>query len=119
MGHHFMELTTSVLANPEEVVGRLNLLIERERGQLLNDFNQTSSPYPRDRTVVELFDAAVARTPDAIAVVCGGDTLTFRELQVRSNQLAHFLVRRGVQPMTVVGLCVERSLQMLIGLLGT
>jgi amino acid adenylation domain-containing protein len=118
MGRHFMGLAASVLANPRETVGRLNLLTAAERRQLLDHFNRTASPYPRDRTVVELFDAAVARTPEAVAAVCGGDCLTFGELQARADRLARFLLARGVQPMGAVGLCVGRSLEMLVGLLG-
>src|SRR5437016_1803543 len=74
--------------------------------------------YPRHPCVHDLFEAQVERTPEAVAVESAGQTLTYRELNTRANQLAHYLRERGAGPDAPVGLCVERSLEMVIGLLG-
>jgi amino acid adenylation domain-containing protein len=118
MGGHFLELIDSILVNPSEPVGRLNVLPKRERGQLLDAFNRTTSSYPRDRTVLDLLEAAATETPDAVALVCGRRHLTYRELHARSNQLAWHLQGLGIGPETTVGICVERSPELVIGLLG-
>jgi amino acid adenylation domain-containing protein len=85
---------------------------------LLVEWNQTEADYPRDKCVHQLFEAQAERTPDAIAVVFEDQQLTYRELNERSNQLAHHLRKLGIGPDVLVGLCVERSLEMLVGLLG-
>ncbi|WP_281925297.1 non-ribosomal peptide synthetase, partial [Flavobacterium collinsii] len=91
--------------------------IEEEK-QLLHLFNDTAVAYPKDKTVVDLFEEQVKKTPDAIAVVYEGETLSYRELNEKSNQLGHYLIEQGVEPDTLVGICLERSLEMLIGILG-
>jgi amino acid adenylation domain-containing protein len=87
------------------------------RKQFLNTFNNTARAYP-DKCVHELFERQVERSPEAIAVVAGATQLTYRELNVRANQLARFLKRFGVSPDSLVGLCVDRSPEMVIGILG-
>jgi len=118
MGGHFLEVIRSILANPGANVGRLNVLPEHERRHLLYEFNQTAAPCPRDQTVVDLLESAEAKTPDAVAMAFGLDRLTYRQLHARANQLAHYLRARGVRPETPVGICVGRSLETVIGLLG-
>ncbi len=93
-------------------------LSESERHQVLYEWNQTSRDYPRDKCVHQLFEDQVARTPDAVAVVFEDQSLTYAELNARANQLAHHLQSLGVGPEVLVGLCVERSLDMIVGLLG-
>ncbi len=95
----------------------LPLLAEADRHRVLVEWNDTVAPYPRE-CVQQLFEAQVKRTPDAVAVVFGDARLTYRELNRRANQLAHFLRARGVGPDVLVGLCLGRSLEMLVGLLG-
>ena len=87
------------------------------RKQFLNSFNNTARAYP-DKCVHELFERQVERSPEAIAVVAGAEQLTYRELNARANQLARFLKRFGVSPDSLVGLCVDRSPEMVIGILG-
>jgi amino acid adenylation domain-containing protein len=87
------------------------------RKQFLNNFNNTARAYP-DKCVHELFERQVERSPEAIAVVAGAEQLTYRELNARANQLARFLKRFGVSPDSLVGLCVDRSPEMVIGILG-
>ena len=84
MGGHFLELVRSILADPSAPVGRLNLLPEHEKDQLIRDFNRTTAVYPGDQTVAELLESAAAKTPDAVAVVCGEECLTYRQLHARA-----------------------------------
>ena len=96
----------------------LSRLTERERRQLLVEWNDTAADYPRDQCIHQLFEEQVERTPDAVAVVFEDRQLTYAQLNARANQLARHLRRLGVGPEVLVGLCVERSLEMVVGLLG-
>src|SRR5919106_4659341 len=89
-----------------------------ERHQLLVEWNDTQTDYPSDKCIHHLFEEQVERFPDNIAAVFGDEQLTYRELNQRANQLAHHLQTLGVGPEVLVGLCVERSLEMVVGLLG-
>ncbi|WNG58277.1 amino acid adenylation domain-containing protein [Archangium gephyra] len=111
-------LLESMATWPERPLAGLPLLSERERHQLLVEWNDTRAEYPRELCIHQLVEAQVERTPDAVAVEFEGQRLTYRELDRRANQLAHALRERGVGPETRVGLCVERSLEMAVGLLG-
>jgi amino acid adenylation domain-containing protein len=114
----FQTLLESVIANPEAVISELEILKPSDRQQLLVEFNNTQVDYPKDKCIHHLFEEQAARTPDRIAVVCEGQQLTYAQLNTRANQLAHHLQSLGVKPETVVALCLERSLEMLVGLLG-
>ncbi|MGZ8452630.1 MAG: non-ribosomal peptide synthetase [Candidatus Binatia bacterium] len=114
---HFQTLLAGIVANPDQAISELPLLSEAEKHQLLVEWNDTKTDYPEDRCIHQLFEAQVEKTPDAIAVVFQDQQLTYRELNRRANQLAHFLRKRGVGPETLVALCVERSLEMVVGLL--
>src|SRR5712692_6319059 len=94
------------------------LVSETNLASLIKGFNQTATEYPRDKCAHELFEAQVERTPEAVAVVFHDEQLTYRQLNTRANQVAHHLRRFGVGPESLVGICVERSLEMVIGLLG-
>jgi amino acid adenylation domain-containing protein/non-ribosomal peptide synthase protein (TIGR01720 family) len=118
MMSHFQVLLEGIVADPDQVVGKLPLMSAAERQQVLLDWNRTQAPFPEDRTVHELFEEQVLKTPDAIALRFGDQSLTYRELDRRANQLAHALRRRGVQLETRVGVCLERSLELMIALLG-
>ena len=85
------------------------VLTEAERHKLLVEWNRTERDYPRDKCVHQLFEEQVERSPEAVAVVFEGQTLTYRELNKRSNRLAHHLRRMGVETGDLVGLCLERS----------
>ena len=93
-------------------------LDEAERQKLLVEWNRTELEYPREAGIQELFEAQVERTPDAVAAIFGGEEITYRELNRRANQLAHYLRSQGVGPDVFVGLCVERSFALLVGALG-
>jgi amino acid adenylation domain-containing protein len=103
---------------PYSPAWRVDVLDETERHQLLVEWNQTHRPYPDSRRVHELFEAQVARTPDAVAVVHAGQALSYAELNARSNQLARYLREKGVEPDQLVSICVERGLELIVGLFG-
>lgn len=117
MGEYFVTLLENIVANPQDQLSALTSLPEAERQQLL-EWNDTQSAYPHDRTIHELFEAQAERTPDAVAVICDGEELSYRELNSRANQLAHYLQSLGVGPETIVGLCLEQSIEMMVALLG-
>jgi amino acid adenylation domain-containing protein/natural product biosynthesis luciferase-like monooxygenase protein len=118
MAGQFEVLLEGIVANSEARLSELPLLGAAERRRLIEEWNATQAAYPSEKTVHELFAEQAARTPEAVAVVYEHDRLTYGELDRRSNQLAHHLHGFGVGPEVVVGLCVERSLDMVVGLLG-
>src|ERR1044072_5168542 len=118
MLNHLQALLESSIANPEARLDELEMLTTGERNQLLNEWSGSRSAYPRESTIQELFEAEVARRPEAVAVIFGEKQLTYRELNERANQLAHYLRGLGVGPESLVGICVERSLELNVGLLG-
>ncbi|MEG3905890.1 amino acid adenylation domain-containing protein [Microcoleus sp. B4-C5] len=118
MAEHYQTLLEAIALNPEQRISELPLLTPAERHQLLVEWNNTWAEYPQDKCIHQLFEEQVERTPDAIAVVFEEKQLTYRELNVKANQLAHYLRSLGVRPEVLVGICVERSLEMIIGLLG-
>ena len=115
---HFGTLLAGIVADPDQSISTLPILTEAERRQLLVEWNNMEIDCARDRCLHELFETQVKQTPDAVAAVFEEQQLTYRELNARANQLAHHLRRHGVGPEVLVGICVERSLEMLVGLLG-
>ena len=115
---HFQTLLEGIVENPDRRISDLPLLTEAERRQLLFEWNNTEADYPKDKCIHEMFQEQAKQTPDAIAVTFEGQRLTYRELNTKANQLAHHLQRLGVGPGRLVGICLERSLEMVIGLLG-
>ncbi len=115
---NFRTLLDAVVADPERRLSDLPLLCETERQQLLVEWNGFETDCPRDLCIHQLFEAQVERTPDAIAVVFESEQLTYGELNRRVNQLAHHLRALGVGPEVLVAICLERSLEAVIGLLG-
>lgn len=115
---HFQTLLQSIVTNPDQRFSELTFLTEEERHQLLHEWNLTTAHYPQDRCVHQLFEEQVNTTPQSTAVVYREHTITYFELNARANQLAHALRKLGIQTETLVGLCVERGLEMIIGILG-
>jgi amino acid adenylation domain-containing protein len=107
-----------IAANPIQPISELPLLTETERHQLLVEWNNTLKHYPQDKCIHQLFEEQVERSPDAIAVEFEDKRLTYIQLNQRANKIAHHLRTLGVGPEVVVGICVERSLEMVVGLLG-
>ncbi|MEG4011367.1 MULTISPECIES: non-ribosomal peptide synthetase [unclassified Microcoleus] len=115
---HFLTLLESIAANPEQPISNLQILTKPEQQQLLFEWNNTQSSFPQDKCIHELFEAQTERTPDAIAVVFENECLTYRDLNKKANNLASYLQKIGVNPEVFVGIYVERSLEMMVGLLG-
>ena len=115
---HFRNLLKGIVSNPDQRISELPLLSEAEKNRLLVEWNDTKADYPHNKCIHQLFEEQVERSPDAVAVVFEDQTLTYRELNSRANQLANYLQSLGVGPEVLVGICVERSLEMVIGLLG-
>jgi amino acid adenylation domain-containing protein len=111
-------LLESVVANPDQAISVVPLLTHAERHQLLVEWNPTPPEHSQGALWHERFEAQAVRTPDAVAIMSEGDTLTYRELNTRVNQLAHHLRSLGVGPEVVVGLCLVRSPELVVGLLG-
>ncbi|WP_243147016.1 non-ribosomal peptide synthetase [Scytonema sp. UIC 10036] len=113
---HFQTLLEAIVAFPEQVVGQLPMLTSAEH-QLLSEWNNTQVDYPQ-RCIHELFEEQVKRSPNAVAAVFENEQLTYQELNNRANQLAHYLKTLGVEPGVLVGICMERSLEVVVGQLG-
>ena len=115
---HYQRMLEGIVADPEQTVGELPLLTTAERHQLLVEWNATATDYPQDVCLHELVERQAQKTPDAIAVVCGDQQLTYSELNVRANQLAQHLIAHGVKLESFVGICLERSVEMVVALCG-
>ncbi|HEY0172167.1 MAG TPA: amino acid adenylation domain-containing protein, partial [Pyrinomonadaceae bacterium] len=117
MWGHFSNILEGVVADPEQKVSALPLLTEDER-RMLVEWNQTGRDYPKEQTVARLFEEQAGRTPEATAVRFAGDRLTYRELNGRANRLAHHLRSLGIGAESLVAVCMERSVEMVVALLG-
>jgi amino acid adenylation domain-containing protein len=115
---HFQTLVAGAVKDPLQRIADLPLLSQTEREQQLVEWNDTHADFPIDARVHRLFEAQVVKAPDAIAAEFQGEQLTYRELNRRANQLAHYLRKLGVGPEVLVGICIERRLEMLVSLLG-
>jgi len=115
---HFQILLESIIADPDQSISVLPILPKKERHQLLVGWNDTAADYPQDKCIHELFEAQVKRTPNAVALVFEDRQMTYQELNQCANQLAHYLQALGVGPEVLVGICIERSIKMIVGLMG-
>lgn len=117
MAKHLQTLLAGIVANPDQQMAQLPLLTANEQHQLLT-WNQTLAEYSLNQCIHELFEQQVEKTPDVVAVVFEDQQLTYQQLNTKANQLAHHLQKLGVAPDVLVGICIERSLEMVVGLLG-
>ena len=115
---HFRSILEGVVADPAAKIGDLPMLSPAERHRLLTELNDVNVVYPAETSIHTLFEQQVDRSPGAPALTVDGRTLTYRELDDRANQLARYLVGKGVKPGALVGLCVQRSVEMMVGILG-
>ena len=115
---HYKNIIKELLEHPEESISRIQYLSPEEINKQLFDFNAYCVDYPKDKTIADLFVKQVQKTPNAIAVVYEAETLTYKELDEKSNQLARYLQSEGVVNETLVPISVERSLEMMVGILG-
>jgi amino acid adenylation domain-containing protein len=114
---HFQTLLEEIITNPEQRLAQIPLLTPTEQ-QLFVEWNKTQENYPKNQCLHECFEKQVEKTPEAIAVIFENQQLTYSELNQKANQLAHYLQTLGVKPSVLVGICLERSLEMVIGILG-
>ena len=115
---HYTNVLRGIVEDSERPISELSLLSDREREQIVVEWNQTARPYPQDRCIHELFAEQAERTPERIALIGDGQEVSYGELNRRANQLGHYLQGLGVGPEVVVGLCLERSVEMVVALLG-
>ena len=115
MGAHFKKLIEGILVNPTQDIQTYSFLTTQEKHQLLIEWNDTKHDYPEDKTIHQLFEEQVEKTPNNIAIVYEDQELTYQQLNEKANQLAHYLRTLGVGPDTLVAIAVERSLEMIIG----
>jgi amino acid adenylation domain-containing protein/thioester reductase-like protein len=118
MAKHFENWLNEAVDFPQKATRNLRLLGTSEEKQLVRDWNNTKVAYPAKHVIHELIEQRVSNTPNAVALVYKDQQLTYRELNERANQLAHYLKKKGVGPEQLVGICVERSCEMIVGLLG-
>ncbi|MDM8560644.1 amino acid adenylation domain-containing protein [Candidatus Parabeggiatoa sp. HSG14] len=118
MGNHINVLIESILVDAHQPISQLNILTKAEKKQLFYEFNDTVVAYPHEKTLIDLFEIQVEKTPNVVAIQFENQKLTYKALNSRANQLAHYLQNLGVAANGLVGIYVERSLDMLVGLLG-
>ncbi|HZD07278.1 MAG TPA: condensation domain-containing protein, partial [Candidatus Limnocylindrales bacterium] len=118
MGGHWITLLESMVARPASPIADLPLMSAQERQEIVFDWNHTDRQYSREKTIVGIIEDQVEKAPQVIAVVFEGRCITYAELNSRSNQLAHFLRKKGLSQEHLVGVCMERSVEMVVALLG-
>jgi amino acid adenylation domain-containing protein len=118
MAGHYRTLLEAIVSDPDQPIATLPILTEAERHQMLVQWNDTAADYPKDKCIHHLFEEQAERTPEAIALEFEDQQITYRELNQRANQLAHYLTTLGIGPEKLVGICVEPSIEMVVGLLG-
>ncbi|HEU4508039.1 MAG TPA: amino acid adenylation domain-containing protein [Pyrinomonadaceae bacterium] len=116
MVSHLEILLANVVSNPDQRLSELPLLTPAEVEHVVFEWNDTAVDYPREKCIHQLFEVQVERTPEAVAVICADQQLTYRELNERANRLAHYLQSNGAGP--IIGICMQRSVEMMVGLLG-
>ena len=117
MTDHFQQLLSAIIQSPEEKIGSLSLLTRKEKADILS-LTRSKVDYPKTKTIVSLFEEQVLKTPEAVAIIFEQQALTYRSLNERANQLAHYLRNRGIKENSLVPLCIERSPAMMISMLG-
>ncbi|MEG4028408.1 MULTISPECIES: amino acid adenylation domain-containing protein [unclassified Microcoleus] len=118
LADQFYALVQSAASNPQTAIGKLEMLSDRARHQLLVEFNSTKADYQLDKCVHQLFEEQAERSPHRIAAVCEKQQITYSELNARANKIAHYLQQLGIKPEVIVGICADRSLEAIAGMLG-
>src|SRR6266508_735408 len=113
----FQNLLEHLPASEEGRISSLPLLMPAERDEIIVEWNKTAADYPHRKCLHTLFEEQVGRFPESVAIECEGELVTYEALNERANQLARYLVKRGVGPEVLVGICMERSIEMVIGLM--
>ena len=115
---HYMNVIDSIMADSNVKIKDIEIISEKEKNKILYEFNDTKMDYPKEKTVAQLFEEQVEKTPDNIAIVFEDEKLTYRELNEKSNQLANYLRNKGIKPNDIIGIMLPRSLELLISILG-
>lgn len=118
LSSHYQNILKEISENPKAKLKEIPMLSSEEESQIVNDFNDTAAEYPKNETIHGLFEKQVIKTPDNIAVICGKDKITYRELNEKSNQMAERLIEMGVKYDTIVGLMMGQSIELIIGIIG-
>ncbi|KZN60469.1 non-ribosomal peptide synthetase, partial [Pseudoalteromonas luteoviolacea] len=118
LSSHFINLLTSIVAQQNTAIADLKVLSEQDKQALIYDWNDTVAPYPKGACMHQLFEQQAQKTPDNVAVVFEGNSITYRELEARANQIAHYLKAQVCESQQFIGVCLERSINMVAGLLG-
>ena len=113
-----MQVVDAFISDYKQPIGAFTLLSAADQQKLLVDFNNTDAPYPKDKTVIQLFEAQVQRTPQATVIKQSKNAVTYAQLNERANQLAHYLRTQGIGPETAVAICMDRSVDVLIAIWG-
>lgn len=116
--NRILHMIWQILERDDICLKDIEIVTSKEKYDILYKFNATDMEYPKDKTIVDLFEEQVEKTPDNIAVICKNEKLTYRELNEKANQLAHSLINSGVNIGDIIGIMVNRSLEMIVGLLG-
>ncbi|HEX2927338.1 MAG TPA: amino acid adenylation domain-containing protein, partial [Ruminiclostridium sp.] len=117
LSKHLINIIDDMVSNPQKELGSIDMLSTEEKKKLLCDFNNTQTDYPKDKSIYQLFEEQVEKTPDSIALVFQDRSMTYRELNEKANQLAKYLQGEGVGRNIIVGFMVERSFEMIIGIM--
>ncbi|WP_271835357.1 non-ribosomal peptide synthetase [Dolichospermum lemmermannii] len=117
MTGEYQTLVAEIVANPDQQISQYPLLTKEQQHQLLINWNETKTAYPQGKCIHQLVEEQVDKNPDAVALIFDHQKLTYGELNTQANQLAHYLKNLGVKPDTLVGICIERSFEMIVGLL--
>ena len=115
---HFAQVLEQIITQPQATLADIELLTEKEKKQIMQEFNPAPADYPTEATIVSLFEEQARERANAVALTFGAEQMTYKTLNTRANQLAHFLIDQGVGPDSLVAICLDRSLEMIIGLLG-
>ncbi|MCY8823359.1 non-ribosomal peptide synthetase [Bacillus atrophaeus] len=118
MAEHFAKISEAISKSPELTLNRIEFVSEQEKQRLLYEFNPVPTEYPRDKTIHELIELQVAKKPDNIAIIYEGETWTYQQLNEKANRLARMLQKNHVKPETVVAILLEKSFDLLVGVLG-
>ena len=118
MQRDFKTIINQIIESPNMYLKDIEILSTKEKEKIIKEFNNTKTNYPQEKTTVEIFEEQVKKNPQNIAVECKNEQLTYQELNERSNQMAHFLRKKGVKPSESIGLIVERSIDTIVGILG-
>ena len=118
LSKHYLNILQAVINDNDIQIASIDMLGEEEKNQILYDFNNTKADYPKDKTIVDLFEEQVIKNPDGVAVIFEDQKLTYKELNEKANKLAHYLVNNGVKNNDVISVCMNKNISFIITILG-